>query len=70
MLKICYLRDFKKLPDQNSIDIPEGFICSKLKDINECASRSNMPKDGCERYVLFFKSTSNVCNHFGVARKD
>ena len=22
MLKICYLRDFKKLPNQNSIDIP------------------------------------------------
>ena len=38
----------------------EGFICRKLKDINECSSRSNMPKDGRERYVLFFKITSEI----------
>ena len=48
----------------------EGFICRKLKSINECTSRSNMPKDGRERYVLFFKITSNVCNHSVVARKE
>ena len=52
------------------------FICSKLKDINQRTSRLNMPKDGRERYVLFFKITSeikrndDVCNHSGVARKD
>ena len=38
----------------------EGFICRKLKDINECSSRSNMPKDGRARYVLFFKITSEI----------
>ena len=38
----------------------EGFICRKLKSINECTSRSNMPKDGRERYVLFFKITSEI----------
>ena len=65
---VCYLRDFKKLPNQNSIDILliksdadiESFICSKLKDINECTSSSNMLKDVHERYVLFFKITSEI----------
>ena len=38
----------------------EGFICCKLKSINECTSRSNMPKDGRERYALFFKITSEI----------
>ena len=36
------------------------FYCRKLKDIHECTSRSNMPKDGRERYVLFFKITSEI----------
>ena len=38
----------------------EGFICSKLKRINQSTSRSNIPKDGRERYVLFFKITSEI----------
>ena len=38
----------------------EGFICHKLKSINECTSRSHMTKDGRERYVLFFKITSEI----------
>ena len=38
----------------------EGFIYRKLKDINQCTSHSNMPKDGRERYVLFFKITSEI----------
>ena len=47
MRKKCYLRDFEKPPNQNSIDIPmqtsKAFFCRKLKIINECTSRSNMP---------------------------
>ena len=41
MHKTCYLQDFKKLPNQNSIDRCniEGFICCKLKSINKCISQ-------------------------------
>ena len=38
----------------------KGFICRKLKDINECTPCSNMPKDGRERYVLFLKITNDI----------
>ena len=38
----------------------EGFICCKLKSINECTSRSNMPENGRESYVLFFKITFEI----------
>ena len=38
----------------------EGFICRKLKHINECTSSSNMPKGKRKRYVLFFKITSEI----------
>ena len=48
----------------------ENFFCGKLKSINACTSSSNTPKDGHERYVLFFKFSSNVCNHSCDARKD
>ena len=44
MLKKCYLRDFKKPPYQNSSDADiEGFVCRKLKIINECTCLSSMP---------------------------
>ena len=49
MRKKFYLRDFKKMPNQNSIDIPMQtskalFVTNlKLKIIDECTSRLNMP---------------------------
>ena len=68
ILKKCYLRDFKKLPNQNSIDIPMQtskalFVANSKVSMNAylvriCTSRSN--KDGRERYVLFFKITSEI----------
>ena len=66
MHKKCYLRDFKKLHYQNSIDIPMQtskallLQTQKYQRMHISFRSSNMPKDGRERYVLFFKITSEI----------
>ena len=64
MCKKCYLRDFKKLPNQNSIDIPmktskafKFFVTNSKLSTN---AHLVHPKDGRGRYVLFFKTTSKI----------
>ena len=82
MLKKCYLRDFNKQPNQNSIDIPMQTSKALFVTNSKLSINAHLvwicPKDRRGRYVLFFKITSlseikrndNVCDHSCVARKD
>ena len=60
---------FKKLPNQNSIDIPLQtskalFVANSKVSTNAhlvlICQDNIMPKDGRKRYVLFFKNLSQI----------
>ena len=63
MCKKCYLLDFKKLPNQNSIDIPMETSKALFVANSKLSTNAHLvqicPKDG-RRYVLFFKITSEI----------
>ena len=55
------LWDFKKLPNHNTDAEIGGFVCHKLKIINECKSRSNMPWRWAQKVCSVLHS--NKWNH-------
>ena len=62
--KKCYLRDFKQLPNQNSIDIQmqrsKALLVANSKSSTNAHLVRICPEDGRGRYVMFFIITSET----------
>ena len=80
MQKKCFLRDFKKLPNQNSFHIPMQtlkalFVATSKISINAhllriCLKMGVKGMSCSSKLQVQKKCNDNVCNHCGVAQKD
>ena len=78
--KKCYLRDFKKVPNQNSIDIPKLtskalFVANSKVSTNAhlvqiCLKVGAKGMFCSSKLQVKQKHDAHVCNHSSVARKD